>query len=44
LYLGGYWSGEFLNGRISNAQLYNRALSTAELTQNFNAIRGRYGI
>jgi hypothetical protein len=44
LYLGGYWSGEFLNGRISNAQLYNRALSTAELTQNFNALRGRYGI
>ena len=44
LYLGGYWSGEYLNGRISNAQLYNRALSVTELTQNFNALRGRYGI
>lgn len=44
LYLGGYWSGEFLNGRIANAQLYNRALSTTELTQNFNALRGRYGV
>jgi hypothetical protein len=44
LYLGGYWSGEYFNGRISNAQLYNRALTTTELTQNFNALRGRYGI
>jgi hypothetical protein len=44
LYLGGYWSGEYLNGRIANAQLYNRALSTTELTQNFNALRGRYGV
>jgi hypothetical protein len=24
--------------------IYNRALSAAEITQNFNALRGRYGI
>jgi hypothetical protein len=35
---------EPLNGRISLVQLYNRALSATEITQNFNALRGRYGI
>jgi hypothetical protein len=29
---------------ISNYKIYNRALSQAEITQNFNALRGRYGI
>jgi hypothetical protein len=33
-----------LNGKIANVQVYNRALSQAEITQNFNALRGRYGI
>jgi len=31
-------------GNISNVQAYSRALSADEITQNFNAIRGRYGI
>lgn len=31
-------------GRVSNVQMYNRALSASEITQNFNAMRGRYGI
>jgi hypothetical protein len=31
-------------GRVSNTQMYNRALSATEITQNFNATRGRYGI
>ena len=44
LYLGGYWSGEYLNGRISKAMLYNRALSADEVAQNFQAQRGRFGI
>jgi hypothetical protein len=37
---------EFLpfNGKISNAKIYNRALSATEVSQNFNALRGRYGI
>ena len=30
-------------GRISNVMLYNRALSQAEILQNFNALRGRFG-
>jgi len=33
------------NGRISVAKIYNgRSLSAAEIRQNFNALRGRYGI
>jgi len=31
-------------GTISTSQLYNRALTAEEVQQNFNALRGRYGI
>ena len=31
-------------GRVANVQIYNRALSASEISQNFNALRGRYGI
>ena len=31
-----------LNGSISNILLYNRALSAAEVSQNYNALKGRY--
>ena len=34
----------YLNGSITLSKLYNRALSAAEVKQNFNAHRGRYGI
>jgi hypothetical protein len=34
----------YLNGRIANIKIYDKALSATEITQNFNAIRGRYGI
>jgi hypothetical protein len=36
--------GEYFSGSISNTQIYNRALSPSEVKQNFNALRGRYGI
>ena len=32
------------NGLIYSVKIYNRALSQAEITQNFNALRGRFGI
>ena len=32
------------NGSIGKVQLYDRALSAAEVRQNFNAHRGRYGV
>lgn len=31
-------------GKLGNSKIYNRALSAAEVKQNFNALRGRYGI
>lgn len=32
------------SGNIGDVKIYNRALSAAEIQQNFNATRGRYGI
>ena len=32
------------NGKISDVMTYNRALTAQEIQQNFNALRGRYGI
>jgi len=34
----------YLNGKIGNIKIYNRALTAAEVSQNFNAVRGRYDI
>jgi hypothetical protein len=31
-------------GRIAQCSVYNRSLSASEMLQNFNALRGRYGI
>jgi hypothetical protein len=36
--------GDYTQGIISNVQLYNKALTAIEIQQNFNALRGRYGI
>ena len=35
---------EYWNGNIGTVLIYNRALSEAEIKQNFNATRGRFGI
>ncbi len=37
-------TSEFSNSHISNLLVYNRVLTAAEIAQNFNALRGRYGI
>jgi hypothetical protein len=37
-------SGNLYSGNIYLAQIYNRALTAAEISQNFNATRGRFGI
>ena len=44
LFVGARPQGNYFNGNISNAQVYNRALTAEEIRQNFNALRGRYGI
>ena len=33
-----------MNGKIGNAQIYNRALSATEILQNYNAIKTRFGL
>jgi hypothetical protein len=35
----GFWFGD-----IGQVQIYKRALSSTEITQNFNSLRGRYSI
>ena len=37
-------AGSTHNGLISNVHMYNRALTAAEVLQNFNALRGRFNI
>ena len=45
-YIGiyGNFAGYPFNGRISATQVYNRALSDAEVLANFNTLKGRYGL
>ena len=40
----GVGSSRFFNGNISNVTIYNRTLSSSEVLQNYNAIKGRYGL
>jgi hypothetical protein len=40
----GELTSEYFSGRIPQMSIYNRALTSAEITQNFNALRGRYGV
>lgn len=39
-----YTGGWIFNGKIPSVKYYSRVLSQDEITQNFNALRGRYGI
>ena len=34
----------YFNGNIANAQVYNRELSATEILQNYNALKGRFGL
>jgi hypothetical protein len=43
-YLIGYNGGSWFNGQIGQTTVYNRALSAAEVLQNYNAIKGRFGL
>lgn len=36
--------GAYYRGNISNFKIYNRAVTADEISTNFNALRGRYGI
>jgi hypothetical protein len=37
-----YSGPNYLNGNIAQASVYNRALSAAEVSQNYNALKSRY--
>ena len=37
-------AGEFSNSHISNLLVYNRVLTAAEISQNYNALKGRFSI
>jgi hypothetical protein len=40
----GVRGGNYFGGRISNAKIYNRALTATEITQNYNALKHRFGL
>jgi hypothetical protein len=42
--LGHNNADNYFHGKMPTTQIYNRQLSTTEVKQNFNALRGRYGI
>ena len=47
LYLGSYNGGEYsqwFDGRIGIVRLYNAALSSTDILQNFNADKSKYGL
>lgn len=47
LYIGSYNGGEFsqfLTGQIGVVRIYNKALSSSEVTQNFEADASKYGL
>lgn len=47
LYLGSYNNGEYaqwFDGKIGITRLYNRALTSSEVLQNYNADKSKYGL
>jgi len=44
LYVGSYGAYEFFGGAMAVAQIYNRALSADEITQNYNSTKARFGL
>jgi len=37
-------AADYYDGKIAIVMMYNKALSTSELTQNYNALRSRFGV
>ena len=43
--VGGFSGGSsYVNAKISIVRIYDQTLSTSEVTQNYNALKGRYGL
>ena len=41
--IGGNWFSSF-NGKIATVQVYEKSLNDSELLQNYNALKGRFGL
>jgi hypothetical protein len=39
-----YDTGRRWNGKVATTSIYNRGLNAAEVNNNFNAMRGRFGL
>ena len=37
-------AGHYLNAKISNIRMYTKALTPSEITQNYNALKSRFGL
>lgn len=44
LTIGGNSTDQYIDGVVSTITGYNRALSPTEISQNYNALKGRYGL
>ena len=44
LEIGRRGTGSYFNGKLNGQKIYNKALTASEIQQNFNALRGRFGI
>ena len=42
--IGWGYSGQYFSGSVGSVKFYSRVLSPDEISQNFNALRGRYGL
>jgi len=40
----GFSANRYFKGNISSTKIYNKALTPSEITQNYNALKGRYGL
>jgi len=43
-YLGQAYNNSYFDGKISNFAVHQKTLSSTEVTQNFNALKGRFGL
>ena len=39
-----WWSPSYWEGNIAGVNVYNSALTASEITQNYNALKGRFGL
>ena len=44
VYIASYSGGNYFDGDIAQAIIYDRVLTATEVQQNFNAFRGRFGL